>query len=215
MSYRILAASCLIVLIPNLALAQSGGVFSPTSGVLCDRNSSFCADDTGISASWTERYLGAAAAKKLAGIIGGDGDFDGTIFTMSNGVHCELAARVCTKSKFGDEIEPTATKALFGRMPPTAKPNAAITFPSKGVICDKASGMCVDREGISMALTKEYLGGAAEAKLMQLVRENPDMDLTSYVLVNGVDCDSKKQRCMTERRGSDVERRYTKHLFGN
>ena len=215
MSHRILAATCLILLVPGLAVAQSGGVSSPAAGVLCDRKSGFCADGTGISASWTEKYLGADAAKKLSSMMVDGNDFDGTVFTMSNGVHCELAARACTRSKLNDEIEPTATKALFGRLPPTAKPNAAITFPYKGVICDKTSGMCVDGEGISVALTKEYLGSAAEAKLMQLVRENPDMDMTSYVLVNGVECNSKKQVCMTERRGNDIERRYTKHLFGN
>ena len=66
-----------------------------------------------------------------------------------------------------------------------------------------------------MALTKEYLGSAAETKLMQIVRENPGMDMTSYVLINGVDCNSRKRVCVTERRGNDVERRYTKHLFGN
>jgi hypothetical protein len=214
MSRHVLAAACLMLLLPGLALAQSGGVSSPTRGVLCDRKAGFCADGTGISASWTEKYLGADAAKKLAGIMGDGKNFDGTVFTMTNGVHCELAARLCTKSKLVDDIDQTATKALFGRLPPTAKPSAAITFPSKGVICDKTSGMCVDSEGISLALTKEYLGSAAQAKLMKLVKENPDMDLTTYVLINGVDCDSKKRTCMAERRGNDVERRYTKHLFG-
>lgn len=214
MSHRMLVAAFLMLLAPGLALAQSGAVSSPTRGVLCDRASGFCADGTGISASWTEKYLGAEAAKKLAGKMGDGKNFDGTVFTMSNGVHCELAARACTKSKLVDEVEPTATKALFGKLPPAARPSAAITFPAQGVICDKTSGFCVDREGISVAFTKTYLGGAAEAKLMKLVRENPGMDLSAYVMVNGVDCDSKKRVCMAERRGRDVERRYTKHLFG-
>jgi hypothetical protein len=214
MAYPVLVAAVLMLMAPGPAPAQSGAVSSPARGVLCDRKAGFCADATGISATWTEKYLGAAAAKKLAGIIGDGRNFDGTVFTMSNGVHCELAARVCTKGKFVDDVEPTATKALFGKLPPVAKPSAAITFPAKGVICDKSAGLCVDREGISMGFTKEYLGSAAEAKLLRLVKENPGMDLTAYVLSNGVDCDSKKQVCMAERRGTDVERRYTKHLFG-
>lgn len=93
-----------------------------------------------------------------------------------------------------------------------AKPSKAITFPYAGVICDKASGFCADSQGISMGLTREYLGAAAEAKMVQLVREG--MTTTAYVLSNGVDCDHDKRVCMAERRGTEVERRYTRQLFG-
>jgi hypothetical protein len=83
------------------------------------------------------------------------------------------------------------------------------------VICDKLSGFCVDDQGISMAFTKMYLGDAAEARMLQHLRENPDLDTANYVLSNGVDCRSGERACMAERRGSAVEPRYTRHLFGN
>lgn len=75
-------------------------------------------------------------------------------------------------------------------------------------------GVFFDQEGISLAFTKQHLGAAAEAKFTQHVRENPGMDLKAYVLSNGADCDSTKRTCMAERRGTEVERRYTRHLFG-
>jgi hypothetical protein len=48
--------------------------------------------------------------------------------------------------------------------------------------------------------------------MVKLVNEG--MTTTAYVTSNGVDCDHTKKVCMAERRGTEVERRYTKQLFG-
>jgi hypothetical protein len=198
---------------PHAVAAQSG-VYSPAKEVLCDKPSGFCADGTGISASWTDKYLGAAAAKRLADMIGDGKNFDGTVFTMSNRVHCDIKAQVCTKDKLSDEVEPKATKVLFGKLPAVAKASKDIGFPAAGVICDKKSNFCVDAKGISMAATQQHLGAAVAQKFEKMNGPLKDMDTTRYVLSNGVDCDSAKKVCMAERRGTEVERRYTRHLFG-
>lgn len=88
------------------------GVFSPESGVLCDRKAGFCADATGISMSWTEKFLGSKAAAKFSKMIEGV-SFDASEFTLSNGVHCDTKEKTCTTSKWGKEVSPKATKALF------------------------------------------------------------------------------------------------------
>ena len=93
-----------------------------------------------------------------------------------------------------------------------AAPSANVYSPYKGVLCDKKAGFCADEQGISMGLTREYLGAAAEAKMLKLVNEG--MTTTAYVTSNGVDCDHTRKVCMAERRGTEVERRYTKQLFG-
>jgi hypothetical protein len=191
--------------------APSANVYSPYKGVLCDKKSGFCADEQGISMGLTKEYLGAAAEKKMTEMAR-DTSFDGSFYTMSDGTTCKSKERLCTTGKWTDKVHTKATMALFGKLPATAKPSKAISFPHTGVICDKASGFCADAQGISMGLTREYLGAAAEAKMLKLFNEG--MTTTAYVTSNGVDCDHTRKVCMAERRGTEVERRYTKQLFG-
>ncbi len=163
------------------AAVMAANVYSPAKGVLCDRKSSFCADSQGISMALTKEYLGAAAQHKLEKMIGEPSTFDGSHYVMTNGVACDSKARICTKSKYDDSVEPMATRALFGVVPPAAKPDRNITFPMAGVICEKKSGFCVDNQGISMGITKDYLGAGAEDKMMSTVRANPKFDTAAYV----------------------------------
>lgn len=88
------------------------GVFSPEKGVVCDRKAGFCADGTGISMSWTEKYLGNEAVTRFNKMIEG-GTFDGTEFVLSNGVRCKTKDNACYKSKFSNDPAPNVTKALF------------------------------------------------------------------------------------------------------
>lgn len=81
------------------------GVFSPEAGVICDRNGQFCADGTGLSASWSEQYLGAEAAGKLA-------DVEQSVFGYSNRVKCTVATRSCEGGK--GKTAKKMTKMLFG-----------------------------------------------------------------------------------------------------
>ena len=88
------------------------GVFSPAKGVVCDRKAGFCADGTGISMSWTEKYLGKDAMQKFSKNTEG-GAFDETDFVLSDGVRCKTKENACYKSKFSSDPAPNVTKALF------------------------------------------------------------------------------------------------------
>ena len=90
----------------------SEGIFSPEKGVICDKKAGFCADGTGISMSWTEKHLGAAAVHAFSKNIEG-GKFDSTDFVFSNGHRCKVQEQKCYKEKFGTEVAPTMTKILF------------------------------------------------------------------------------------------------------
>ncbi|MCX7300877.1 MAG: YcgJ family protein [Rhodobacterales bacterium] len=66
----------------------ANGVFSPEPGVVCDREGNWCADGTGLSASWTETYMGAEAAHDIAEAAQGE-------FTFSGDIHCVISDATC------------------------------------------------------------------------------------------------------------------------
>jgi hypothetical protein len=84
------------------------GVFSPEQGVICDREGNFCADGTGISASWTEQYLGAEAARNIA-------NADQSEWVYHNGVECILADQACNHRGKIDKSSRKIQKMLFGK----------------------------------------------------------------------------------------------------
>lgn len=67
---------------------------SPTAGVVCDVY--FCANDKGVSAELTTRYLGKKKGVRLTA----QGDFDHSAFTFSNGVFCDSTERLCRKDRY-------------------------------------------------------------------------------------------------------------------
>lgn len=86
-------------------------LFSPASGVVCDTiGIKYCADGTGISAAFTEQYLGPDAAKQLATDMAG-ADF--STFVLSNKIECRVKENACFKSKNSKDIDPVFTKILF------------------------------------------------------------------------------------------------------
>ncbi|MEI6538869.1 MAG: YcgJ family protein [Planctomycetota bacterium] len=84
------------------------GVFSPERGVVCDREGNFCADGTGISATWTEQYMGAEAAHNL-------GEYDTTEFVLHNGVECIVADQACNHHGKTDKASKKIQKMVFGK----------------------------------------------------------------------------------------------------
>jgi len=91
--------------------------------------------------------------------------------------------------------------------------NGSVYFPEHGIVCDKKAGFCADYEGISMGYTKEYLGQAAQDKMMGYL-EKDHMETASYTLSNGIYCDSHKRKCFKDRyNGSPVNKHYTNKLF--
>ena len=86
----------------------------------------------------------------------------------------------------------------------------AVSTPEPGIICDKKAGLCADSMGISMAFTKMYLGEKAEQKLLAM----GNMDMSFFVLSNGVKCDAKAQKCTVSKFEEKVDAAHTKALFG-
>jgi len=81
------------------------GVFSPERGVLCDRNGNWCADGTGLSATWTETYLGHEAAHAIR-------HSHPHAVTFSNGVTCHFGHMSC-RHRNGNPAHAIQTR-LFG-----------------------------------------------------------------------------------------------------
>ena len=84
------------------------GVFSPEQGVMCDREGNFCADGTGISASWTDQYMGSEAAHKL-------GEVDTTEFVLHNGVMCTVETQSCAMHGKVNKTSKKIQKMVFGK----------------------------------------------------------------------------------------------------
>jgi hypothetical protein len=84
------------------------GVFSPEQGVVCDREGIFCADGTGISASWTDQYMGSEAARNL-------GEFDTTELVLHNGVMCTVETQSCATHGKINKSSKKIQKMAFGK----------------------------------------------------------------------------------------------------
>ena len=86
---------------------------------------------------------------------------------------------------------------------------AGIYFPDRGIICDRKDGFCADDEGVSMGYTKEYLGQAAQDKLMSY----PNLITSTFTLSSGVYCDTNVRKCYNNKWKEKVDTYYTGKLF--
>jgi hypothetical protein len=144
--------------------AQYGnGVYSPEKGVICDGMAKWCADGTGLSASWTEQYFGADMASKLNGV-------DQSTFAYTNNVQCSISTQSCTGGGPAAEMQ----AMLFGTAAAASGGSDAgskidfgtgVYSPEKGVICDTRGQWCADGTGLSASWTEQYFGGDAAGKL--------------------------------------------------
>ena len=110
----------------------------------------------------------------------------------------------------------TVVLGLFSGTALAAAREGSVTSPEAGVLCDKKAGFCADSEGIAVGLTKMYLGDTAEKRLMDQIREagQESFDPTSFVLTNGVACNTKAKKCTVTRSSDKVDAAHTKTLFG-
>lgn len=226
MSRLLIALSLCLVSSFAVSATLKGAVYSPESGVVCDKKGGFCADAQGLSVAMTRMYLGAAAEKNLMEQINKGGkDFDSTTFTMSDGIYCDTKAKQCV-GKLDKKVDARHTKALFGASASGAAPVApakpgkpvtlkgAVYSPDPGAICDKKGGFCADYEGVSVALTKMYLGAKAEKNLMdQISKGGKDFDATTFTMSDGIYCDCKAKQCKGKLSGKP-DAAHTKALFG-
>jgi hypothetical protein len=93
---------------------------------------------------------------------------------------------------------------------------AGLEYYKAGAICDRTSGFCADFMGVSVALTKLYLGDKAEQKLMAEINKVgiQDFDATTFTMRGGLNCDTKVKTCWTNRYDKKVDAKATKTLFG-
>ncbi len=91
----------------------SKNVFSPERGVICDTyGTAYCADGTGISMSWTEKFLGPKVVTAFSKMTEG-GDFDETEFVLSNGVQCKTKINACFVRKNSTEMHEAITQRIW------------------------------------------------------------------------------------------------------
>jgi Fels-1 Prophage Protein-like len=118
---KALLTGATLICISQLTFAESKPnsaiTYPKPGGVICDQKSGFCADEQGVSVAITEMELGKKASKNLMDQINTVGikDFDPTSFTMTGGLHCETKQKKCFTNKYGNVVDPKATKALFGK----------------------------------------------------------------------------------------------------
>ncbi len=93
---------------------------------------------------------------------------------------------------------------------------AGLEYHKEGAICDRKSGFCADFMGVSVALTKLYLGEKAEQKLMAEINKVgiKDFDASTFTMNGGLNCDTKVKTCWTNRYDKKVDVKATKTLFG-
>ncbi|MBK8906676.1 MAG: hypothetical protein IPM60_01830 [Rhodospirillales bacterium] len=89
----------------TLPVAGRGEVFSPSTGILCDRGQRVCFDTEGASDSYTDVYLGREAVDLMAAKrILGEATWTRDGFTLSNGVSCDLARRTCSEISYAQVL---------------------------------------------------------------------------------------------------------------
>jgi hypothetical protein len=94
---------------------------------------------------------------------------------------------------------------------------AGLDYYKEGAICDRKSGFCADEMGVSVALTKMYLGDKAEQKLMAEINKVgiQDFDATTFTMRGGLTCDTKVKTCWTNRYDkTKVDAKAMRTLFG-
>ena len=94
------------------AAAPINAVYSPDSGIICDKQKGFCADSQGISMAFTQEYLGDAAQKKQMALKK-KGGYNETFFVLSNGIACNIVDKKCYAGEFDNKVDVGWTKALF------------------------------------------------------------------------------------------------------
>ena len=90
---------------------------------------------------------------------------------------------------------------------------SSVYSPDRGVICDKKSGFCADKYGISLGLTQEYLG-EKHAATWEKRLSNPNFDPSAFTMSNGLSCDTKAKVCKKSKWDDKADAHWTAILFG-
>ncbi len=105
-----------------------------------------------------------------------------------------------------------AALALPYPMALAQSPPAAMGSPAPGVICDRGTSICYDRNGASLPLTREHLGSWAEWRLARQLAGRPLPP--EFRLSDGSLCDLRSQTCWSDGYGRrQVSRQLSEQLF--
>ncbi len=99
----------------------------------------------------------------------------------------------------------------------TAPAWAGIEHHTKeGAICDRQSGFCADHMGVSVGLTKLYLGDKAEKKLMAEIGKvgSENFNPTAFTMRGGLTCNAQEKQCWTSKARDKPHNKATQTLFG-
>ena len=128
----------------------------------------------------------------------------------------KIATLVAALSLSGCIIAPpnstTSDGANAGGQPQVALGSNGVSSPIAGVICDQNAGFCADSQGISMAYTEQYLGADAQKNMMSRMQDN--FDSTTFVLSDGVACNTQARKCTVAKFSDQVDTAHTRALFG-
>jgi len=184
--------------------AQYGnGVYSPEKGVICDGMGKWCADGTGLSASWTSQYFGADMASKLDGV-------DQSTFGYSNKVKCSIANQSCSGGSAAAQMQAMlfgASASAGGASGGGSKVDfgSGVYSPERGVICDSTGQWCADGTGLSASWTEQYFGASAAGNLAGATQD-------VFGFSNRVKCAIATQSCSGG--SGKAAKKMAKALFG-
>ncbi|HVH04800.1 MAG TPA: YcgJ family protein [Myxococcota bacterium] len=151
------------------------GIGRVGDGVVCDRLSEVCYDHDGASLPDTREEFGHDAAEELALRVdrprSGPRKRNGIVFSPRQGVLCDEQVAACyvgdaahtghTKRQFGAD----AARALERRIDGGKRDPDGIFRPRGGVVCDRLSQACYDRDGVNVNATLDEFGREAAVRL--------------------------------------------------
>ena len=90
-----------------------------------------------------------------------------------------------------------------------------LDYYKEGAICDKKAGFCVDHMGVSLGLTKLYLGEQVERNLLTKIQKvgSDPFDPTIFTMSGGLTCNTKEKQCWTNKLRDKPHGKATRTLF--
>jgi uncharacterized protein len=107
----------------------------------------------------------------------------------------------------------SSLKHIIKRGGGTHKPanHGSVFSPERGVVCDKKSGFCADAYGISLGMTKDFLGKKQQDTWSKRITK--DFDTTAFTMSNKVFCDTNVRTCYSSKLKDKVDHYFTNRLF--
>lgn len=146
----------------------------------------------------------------------------GALYSPKRGVFCDESVSSCyvaknahvgvTEDQFGEE----AAERLARRLKEGERTSRGIFRPEGGVVCDRASEVCYDRDGPSLEQTRGEFGHAAADALdgrLERPRSGPGRrDGVIFSPKPGVSCDEEVAACYVE---DEANPGHTQRQFGS